>query len=335
MLNTILLIIAVIALGGLIAIAVGLTFRLKELRDTQTNDKTMLMLNQNLNSVNEKIDQTNRDINDRLTRAAEVIGRVQKELGTVQERFKGFEEFSDLLHPKMRGNFGEEILEDMLSQSFSPEHYQMQYRFGDNATVDAVIKTRGGIIPIDSKFPRENFQQMYRAENDSDRKAKAKEFAKAVRKHIDDIARKYILPEQGTVNFAVMYIPSENIYYHILTEEEADIMDYAKKKSVFLVSPQSFFGLIRVIFLGMERSRIQEQAQRILDILKGIQQEAGRFGENLNLVSKHVNNAKGAMDTATVNYGRLTGKLDQISLMGDGDCKKIDREPAGETGPEN
>jgi DNA recombination protein RmuC len=315
MLDTILLAIAIVAILGLAFLVYTVSQRLQEFRASHAEDKGLIMLNQNLNSMNEKIDQTQKDINSRLDNAAKVIYGVQKELGTVQERFKTFEEFNDLLHPKMRGNLGEEILEDMLAQSFSPEHYQMQYRFKDNSVVDAVVKTRGGIIPIDSKFPLENFQQMNRAETEADRAKKAKEFAKAVRKHIDDIAKKYILPEEGTVNFAVMYVPSENVYYQILTDEDNDILGHAKKKSVFLVSPQSFFSLVRVIFLGLERAKIQEQAQRILDTLKGVQVESKRFGDVLNVTAKHVNNAKNAMDSTVANYGKLTGKLDQIQLI--------------------
>ena len=333
MLNTILLILAIAALSAVAIFIYNLSRHLSEMKDSQSNDKTILMLNQTMIGVGDKIDKTNKDINDRLTKAAEVIGLVQKELGTVQERFKGFEEFSDLLHPKLRGNIGEEILEDMLAQSFSPEHYQMQFRFNDNTIVDAIIRTRGGIIPIDSKFPRENFQQMYKAKTEAERKAKAKEFGKAIKKHIDDIAKKYILPEQGTVNFAVMYIPSENIYYHILTEEDIGLLDYAKKKSVFLVSPQSFFSFIRVIFLGLERSKIQEQAQRILNILKGVQLEAARFGDTLNLVAKHVGNSKNAVDLATSSYGKLTSKLDQINLLEAEEPSKKKLEEKGDDQP--
>jgi len=288
---------------------------LKEMRDAHANDRGLVMLNQNLNVMNEKLDKTSDVINERLTNAAKVIGMVQKELGTVQERFKGFEEFNELLHPKMRGNIGEQILADMLAQVFSTEHYGLQHKFRGGETVDAIIKTAAGIIPIDSKFPLENFKQLTRATTDDERKVATREFVKAVKKHVDDISKKYLLPDEGTVNFAVMYVPSENVYYHILTDEESNLLDYAKSKSVLMTSPHGFFNFLRVILMGLERSKLQEQAQKIWEILKGVQQESVRFGEAMGVLSRHVTNANNAMANVHAGYEKLHGKLDQVKLL--------------------
>lgn len=318
-------------LGILIVLVLGLGVgifmlarTLNAMRSGQGPDHAFVMLNQNLNSMNEKIDRTqealhkNTDtINERLTNAAKVIAGVQKELGTVQERFKGFEEFSELMHPKMRGNIGEQILADMLGQVFSDAHYEMQYKFKDGQVVDAIIRSKAGLIPIDSKFPLENFKQLNRAENDDQRKAAAREFTKAVKRHIDDISKKYILPHEGTMGFAVMYVPSENVYYHIITDEEGNLMDHAKEKNVFVTSPQGLMSLLQVILMGLERAKLQEQAQKIWDILKGVQQESGRFGEALGILSGHLTRAKGSMDTVMSGYDKLTGKLDQVNLLGE------------------
>jgi DNA recombination protein RmuC len=265
--------------------------------------------------MNERIDKTTDGLNQRLDKAAQVILSVQKELGTVQERFKGFEEFNELLHPKLRGNIGEQILADMLAQVFSTEHYALQYKFRGGETVDAIIKTQAGIIPVDSKFPLENFKQLTRAQSEDERKAATREFVKAVKKHVDDIGKKYLVPEEGTVNFAVMYVPSENVYYHIITDEENALLDYAKSKGVLMISPHGFFNFLRVILMGMERNRLQEQAQKIWDILKGVQQESIRFNETLGVLSRHITNAKGAMDTVHAGYTKLSGKLDQVKLL--------------------
>jgi len=315
MLDTILLIILLVIVCGLAA-AVFLTSRkMQELKESHANDKSLLMLNQNLGSMNEKIDKTTDAINERLTNAARVIADVKKELGTVQERFKGFEEFNELLHPKLRGNIGEQILADMLQQVFSAEHYELQYKFKGGETVDAVLRTKAGLIPIDSKFPLENFKQYMRAENDDQRRPAQRDFVKAVKKHVDDISRKYLLPEEGTVNFGVMYVPSENVYYHILTDEESALMDYAKSKNVIMVSPHGFFSFLRIVMMGMERSKLQEQAQKIWDILKGVQQESIRFQDTLGVLGRHVTNAKNAMDTVQSGYDKLSGKLDQVKLL--------------------
>lgn len=317
MLNTILLVI--LAAGLLVALFFIYTVarRLDEMRHAQTNDKSLLMLNQNLVGMNEKLDKTNESIHERLTNAAKVISAVQKELGTVQERFKGFEEFNDLLHPKMRGNIGEQILSDMLAQVFPQEMYELQWKFKDGSTVDAAIKTRAGIVPVDSKFPLEGFKNMNHATSDAERLTAAREFYKHVKKHIDDIAKKYILPDEGTVNFAVMYVPSENIYYHLLTDEEFDVLEYARGKNVILTSPHGFFGFLRVVLVGLERNRLQAQAQKIWDVLKGVQQETVKFGDELSVLSRHLTNAKNSMDNVNAKYDRLSGKLEQVKLIGE------------------
>lgn len=311
-----------ILLGTIILTALGLglliyrlTAKIRQLESANSNDRGIVMLNQNIQSMNERLDKTTESINTRLDKAAQVIMSVQRELGTVQERFKGFEEFSELLHPKMRGNIGEQILSDMLTQVFSSKHYDLQYKFRDGQVVDAIIHTKSGIIPIDSKFPLENFKQMSRAESEEQKKTAQKEFNKMVKKHIDDISKKYILPDENTVNFAVMYVPSENVYYHIMTDDESKLLDYAKSKNVLMVSPHGFFSFLRVIMMGLERAKLQEQAQKIWDILKGVQQEAGKFEGTLSVLARHISNAKGAMDNANSGFAKLTGKLGQVQLL--------------------
>lgn len=322
-----LLLILLVVVVSTLVILFALQRRIKSMEDNRTNDKGLIMLNQNVQGMSERLDKTSESINSRLDRAAQVIMAVQRELGTVQERFKGFEEFSELLHPKLRGNIGEQILSDMLAQVFSPSHYEMQYKFRDGSTVDAIIRTKSGIIPIDSKFPLDNFRQMGQATSDEQRKVALREFTKAVRKYIDDISKKYILPDEDTVNFAVMYVPSENVYYHILTDDESNLLDYAKTKNILMTSPHSFWNFLRVIMMGMERMKLQEQAQKIWDILKGVQKESGRFAETLNVLSRHVTNAKSAMDTVHSGYAKLSGKLDQVSLLEESGVKQ-DKETA-------
>jgi DNA recombination protein RmuC len=313
--NTLILVGIALAIAAPIYALFQMKKQLQHMQDAQINDKGLVMLNQNLNTMNQKLDKTSETINERLTNAAKVISAVQKELGTVQERFKGFEEFNELLHPKMRGNIGEQILADMLGQVFPAEQYLLQHKFRGGDTVDAAIKTQAGLISIDSKFPLENFRQLTRATNEDEKKLASREFVKMIKKHVDDISKKYILPDEGTVNFAIMYVPSENIYYHIITDDESDLLQYSKSKNILMVSPHSFFSFLRVIIMGMERGKLQEQAQKIWDILKGVQQESLRFGETVGVLSRHVNNAKNAMDTVHAGYDKLNGKLEQVKLL--------------------
>ncbi len=315
MLQTFILIALVVLLVATLALLWTLRDRLREIKDERSNDKSLLMLNQNIQGMSERLDKNTESLNSRLDKAAQIIGGVAKELGAVQERFKGFEEFSDLLHPKLRGNIGEQILADMLAQVFSAEHYALQYKFKDGQTVDAVVKTQSGLIPIDSKFPLDNFRQLSSAHSDEERKTASREFMKAVKKHVDDISKKYLVPEEGTINFAVMYVPSENVYYHILTDDEANLMDYAKSKSVLMTSPHGFFNFLRVILIGMERNKLHEQSQKIWDILKGVQQESVRFSDGIGVLARHITNAKGAMDNVQSGYAKLSGKIDQVKLL--------------------
>jgi DNA recombination protein RmuC len=173
--------------------------------------------------------------------------------------------------------------------------------------------------------PTHSFKQLSRATNEAEKKVATREFVKAVKKPVDDIGKKYLLPDEGTVNFAVMYVPSENVYYHIITDDDSDLLNYAKTKNVIIISPHGFFNFLRVILMGMERSRLQEQAQKIWDILKGVQQESIRFNDTLGVLSRHVTNAKGAMDNVHAGYAKLSGKLEQVNLLGETEAQSTQK----------
>jgi DNA recombination protein RmuC len=311
-------ILSIITVIFVLLTAVFAYFTWKKLHDlSQSNDSTqsMTLLNQNLIGLQDRIDKTTESLNSRLDNAARVIMGVQKELSSVQEIGRGIKEFQELLNsPKLRGNLGEQILYDSLSQVFSKEHYETQFHFRDGSTVDAIVRTENGIIPIDAKFPMDNFRRMLSAEDSATRAVERKEAIKAVKKHIDDIAKKYILPAEGTVDFAVMYVPSENIYYEVMMADE-EIMGFARDRKVLLVSPNSFFHFLRILMMGLERTKLEKEAQRVIEMIRGIQQESGKFNETLQLTNKHLNNAKNAMDVTTAEFSRLSGLIDQVKLL--------------------
>lgn len=319
--TTILLVFAIV-LGALAFFGIyflnTLRRELKAVRESQMqnqSDKVLAMLNDNMKGMQERMDKTSESLNSRLDRAAQVISQVNKELGSMSEIGRGLKDFQAFLSsPKLRGNIGEQILYDAIDQVFSAQQYEKQFKFKEGQVVDAVIRTSDSIIPIDSKFPMESFKVMYEAGSDDERSRCAREFVKSVKKHIDDVGRKYILPHEGTVDFAVMYVPSENVYYEIVANND-ELMDFARERKVLLVSPNSFFHFLRVILMGLERGKIQEQAQKIWELLKGIQQENVKFAESLNLVNRHLTNAKNALDTATVEYTKFSNKIDQVKLL--------------------
>lgn len=308
--------IGALLLGGLI-VAVFLLIRrqLTDMASARSNDQTVSMLNQNVVGMQQRLDATNQAINQRLDKAAHVMQGLMKEAGTMNEIGRSIKEFQEFLNsPKLRGNIGEQILGDALGQVFSKEQYELQFKFREGQTVDALIKSAQGYIPIDSKFPLEDYRRAVATEDLAVRVTAMRDFERAVKKHVDDIARKYILPHEGTVDFAVMYVPSESVYYEIILNSD-ELMTHARTRRVILVSPNTFFHFLRVIMMGLERTQLAEESKRIWELLRGIQQDTTKFSESLGLVARHLTNAKNAMDNASTEYGRLSNRIDQVKLL--------------------
>src|SRR3990167_11513266 len=139
---------------------------------------------------------------------------------------------------------------ELIKQQIPRHNYHLQHAFRSGEKVDAVIRTKNGLIPIDAKFPNENFLKMVQAKDDEVKNLSRKEFVKAVKKHIAVIGRKYIVPAEGTVDFALMYVPGEAAYYEIITN--TDLSDYGAQHRVYLVSPQSFYYFLQTVLLGLE-----------------------------------------------------------------------------------
>jgi DNA recombination protein RmuC len=211
--------------------------------------------------------------------------------------------------PKLRGELGEAEMERMLRDCLTPEQFDTQHEIDGNR-VDAVILNPTGELPIDSKFPLESWRRIHNADaSDAEKQTARKEFIKAVKKHIDDIAMKYIRPPQ-TLEFAVMYIPSEGVYYELM--ELADLTEYARLKRVFPASPMTFWALLQVTIIGFRGLRISEQAQRISGLLTALGDDFAKMREAFILASKQLNNAKSNMDNAAGHMDRFSVKLDNI-----------------------
>ncbi len=295
------IILIIVILGSFAALFYFLN---KKIGQKPKDDQSILMLNQNIQGVHKRLDQ-----------AAQVIAQTNKELGGMREIGHQMQSLQDFLKsPKLRGNIGEQVLKDLLEQFFSKHHFKLQYRFKTGERVDAILKTKEGIIPIDAKFPLENFQKLMLAKDDKEAHLAKKLFIRDVKKHINDISKKYILPQEGTVDFAVMYIPSEAIYYEILRASE-DIDNEAREKMVYFVSPNSFYYFLRIMMLGLRGQEIQENAKQILKILSAIKKDTEKLGGVLDVVTSHINNAKNAIDRVNNEYAKLTGKVDQVKLL--------------------
>ncbi len=272
-------------------------------------------LGQNNKNIADILAQNTRDINERLDRAARVIGDLQKEAGQFSEVSRSMRDLQDFLkNPKLRGNLGEEVLKDLLNQVFPKNAVYLQYQFKSGERVDAALKTDAGILPIDSKFPMENFQRMVKGETEEERERAKREFSRDVKKHIEAISKKYILPEEGTVDFAIMYVPSESVYYEIVNLPE--VMDFTRKERVYPVSPTTMYAHLRIILLSFEGKRIEVQARSVLSSIRAIQKDYEKVGGVLGILGRHIGNAYNTMATLSSSFAQLGHKITSTRELG-------------------
>lgn len=255
-------------------------------------------------------------LNERLDNAARVIGAVQRNIGEMSEIGRGMKDLQDFLKsPKLRGNIGEQILKELLGQMLPKQSFHLQYTFKSGATVDAAIKTSNGIIPIDSKFPMENFRKMMNVKDEAERKMMNREFEKDVKKHIDDISRKYILTEEGTIDYALMYIPSEAVYYEIVNNPS--LFEYSGTKRVLPVSPVTFYAYMKAILMSFEGQKIEQQAKQILQTIRAVQKDYVKVEDNLGVLGRHLTNAYNQMNNVFSSFTLLGQKLSSTRTFGD------------------
>jgi DNA recombination protein RmuC len=272
-------------------------------------------------SVDKKLSQNMEIFNTRLDRASQIIASVQKHIGEFAEMGKSMKELQEFLQsPKLRGNIGENILIDLLKQHFPNHSFQAQYSFKSGEKVDAVIKTSHGLIPIDSKFPIDNFRAMMNAQNDKEKTDYKKSFIRDVKNHIQTISTKYILTAENTLDYALMYIPSEAVYYEIINN--ADLFDFSSEQRVLPVSPLTFYAYMKAILMSFEGERIQKQAQEIIKILHSLQKDYSKSEDALATLTKHMVNAQNQLSNFTRIYQSLGQKIESTQMV-KGDHSKI------------
>jgi DNA recombination protein RmuC len=285
-----------------------------------------LQVNTQLNQVTQQLQKSTGDLNTRLDNAARVVQEVSKGLGSLSEATKKvFDVGKDiaslqeiLRSPKLRGGLGELFLGDLLGQIFPPAHYTLQHRFKSGEAVDAVIRIGQSLVPVDAKFPLENFRRVVETASEEERKAAKRKFIADVKKHVDAIAGKYILPDEGTFDFALMYIPAENVYYELIIKDEAvdtdkALLNYAFTKRVIPVSPNSFYAYLQTILLGLKGLHIEEQAQEILKNLARLSGDFRKFQEEFELVGKHLTSTKARYDDADKRLLKFGDKLQTLT----------------------
>jgi DNA recombination protein RmuC len=260
-------------------------------------------------------------VGERLDKAAEVVGNVQRTLGALDSATKqvfmvgkDIAQLQEILRaPKLRGSFGELFLGDLLGQILPPKSFSLQYTFKSGETVDAVVRL-GRLVPVDAKFPLENFKRLIQVQDPQEKTQFRKKFVDDVKRHINAISSKYLLPDEGTFDFALMYIPAENVYYETIIKDdnltdEGSIMTYAFSKRVVPVSPNSFYAYLHTISLGLRGLEVEENARLIIDQLARLRGDFVRFKDDFSLLGKHLNNTRTKYEDAEKRMGRFEDKL--------------------------
>jgi DNA recombination protein RmuC len=275
-------------------------------------------INRRLEANVDVIQKANENFSQRIEASTKVFSEVKQELGKIEEAQRNIskvglqvEELAVILQaPKARGGFGEAFLVDFLEQHLPKEHYELQHSFADGQTVDAVIKLVGGMVSVDAKFPLENFRRLISGKEGADIEKGAKvRFRNDVKKHVDDIARKYIRPTEGTFEFAFMYVPAENVYYEIVTAEfegERPLSDYGVGKRVIPVSPNNFFAYLMTVAIGLKGMQLEERTKEVLAKLSQLNNEMQIISGDYKILGTHLKNA-------AQKYGETNRKLDKFT----------------------
>jgi DNA recombination protein RmuC len=251
-----------------------------------------------------------------LKNTREQIGLIQKQIGEVQEQSRGLSQATQSLEAvlggaKTRGLLGEVTLQRMLEDSLPASQFAMPYRFSSGEAADAVIFLRDSkLMAIDSKFPLEAFRRIA-ADGDDARRT----FANAVKGHADAIAKKYIVPSEGTLDVALMFVPSENVYCEMLNTLDArgqQIDEYCRNRKVIAVSPNTLYAHLCVIAMGLQGMQIEENAKRLLANLNGVQKNMETFGEVFEKLGTHLKNAQQSYSEADRRFEKAQNTLENV-----------------------
>ena len=291
-------------------------------------EANLRLVSDTLSTVSAQMQSATGQMNARMDNASRAVGEVSRGLGELSkatERIfdvgRDISSLQEILRsPKLRGGLGELLLGDLLCQCLPSTHYTLQHPFADGTRVDAVIRLKGGLVPIDAKFPLENFRKMLGADG-AEKKAARRRFIGDCRRHIDAIADLYIKPSEGTLSFALMYIPAENVYYEtIIKDEELGdeklLSSYAFSKRVIPVSPNSFYAYMQTILLGLRGMEVSDRAVAIISHLDTLRGDFERLSSDISTLGRHINNSRSKFEDVEKSAGRFGDRLGAAGSAG-------------------
>jgi DNA recombination protein RmuC len=293
--------------------------------------QSFFLLQQRMGQVEEQVkkslDEGNKSVSEKFDNSLKVIGDIKKTIGSLEETNKqmlaigkDIASIQDLLRPpQIRGSLGELTLKNILTELLPRQNFEEQYRFRNGVIVDAVIRVGERIIPIDSKFPLESFERYITCPEEKEKTAYLRDFCRNIKSKIDDISSKYILEDESTYDFALMYIPSENIYYQTILKDNLQldgksIAEYAVGKRVVIVSPNSIYAYLRVIYIGLRGMQFENNVRRIMDDYNRLNKELEKFEKQFTTLGTHINHSQATFEIASRQLNNLSTKL---SLVGE------------------
>ncbi len=332
--------IVVLAVGT--GAALSVFFVRKELRaakQRKEDDPILNLFQQELREIRSEIRETREKGRESLERQLQESGKIVRDVthhirditSQLEKIHSDHEHVKDvktqlgkltdvLANPKQRGILGEYFLETLLKNVFQPNQYKLQYQFKDNETVDAVIFIQDKIIPIDSKFSLENYNRILEEKDQVQRQKLEKAFKMDLKKRIDETS-KYIRPQEKTMDFAFMFIPSETIYYDLLVNQigaikvnTRDLIEYAiKEKHVIIVSPTSFYAYLQTVLQGLRALRIEESAKVIRKQVENLQRHLLNYDAFLQKLGNNLGTTVNSYNQAYKEFGKIDKDIARIT----------------------
>jgi DNA recombination protein RmuC len=258
-----------------------------------------------------------REVSRRLQSSTDVLLQMSQQIGEVQQTSQDLSKAAQTLQSvlsgaKTRGALGEAMLDRLLADALPQSAYSMQYHFASTgAIVDAVVRSGERLLPIDSKFPLEAYRRLADVGEEARR-----DFSLAVRKHADSIAEKYILLHEHTFNYALMFVPSEGVYYELLMTEDSKhgkLDEYCREKRVFPVSPNTLYACLSAVAVSLHGQKIEENARHLLASLAGLKKQMDVFGDVYEKLGNHLRHAQQSYEDADSRLNRARNSLEQMS----------------------